>query len=46
VLWGCLKIGAQLVAAPGHYLPDEREAFRRMRSGLCAPAVPTLRDVT
>jgi radical SAM superfamily enzyme YgiQ (UPF0313 family) len=43
VLWGALQIGAQLVAAPGHYSPDEREAFRRMRAERSAPAIPALR---
>ncbi len=40
VLWGGLKVGAQLLAAPLHYRRDERDAFRRGREALLAGAAP------
>ncbi len=42
VLWGALKVGAQLVQAPAHYRREEREAFRRGRRALSATALRAL----
>jgi len=40
VLWGGLKVGAQLLEAPLHYRPGERAAYRRGRAALLAAPVP------
>jgi hopanoid C-3 methylase len=40
VLWGGLKVGAQLLAAPLHYSADERAAFRRGRACACPAPGP------
>lgn len=38
VLWGALKVGAQLATAPLSYRRDEREAFCRLRAAQAAGA--------